>query len=396
MKKENGIKNKLESFFKNTNPAVIRLGAVLLGFLLLVIILNSFTKTKKSKVYNSLNELEEDFKKAVEIYYKKNPKEAPEKNSDYKKIELKELQKHGYLTEFNFREKNKCDGYANTIRTSRTDFYVSTYINCGTTESSSVKLADKIKKDNPVLKSGSEEGGLYDLDTTKKSSGLGSTNNPLTSGYVFKGRNPNNYLKIDNKWFRILKIDGEGDIIALSTTAVLNIRTPWDDSYNKFTNKNTGYNDYKISLIKEKLDERYQTIKNDYPLLAFNMVSKDFCIGSRAVKDMGSDGVSECKETYNAYIAPIAAFDYLNASLSNDCIKGDSPSCADRNYLSNKSSWTSSAVRGTTDKVIKIGVDVLEEEVASKGANVLMEIALNKNTLYLDGNGSMEKPYLIK
>ena len=43
------------------------------------------------------------------------------------------------------------------------------------------------------------------------------------SGYIFRGENVDNYIKLDNKLYRIIKIDGNSDFMIIKDIIVINI-----------------------------------------------------------------------------------------------------------------------------------------------------------------------------
>ena len=114
------------------------------------------------------------------------------------------------------------------VRKLETEYIYVPYLNCG--ESYITKeLHSKVVEDNPVVSSGD---GLY-----------------ATGGnYVFRGEVVNNYVKLENDLWRIVKITSDGSIMLINANG-LRINQPWDDRYNSTREFTSGINNYSVSRM---------------------------------------------------------------------------------------------------------------------------------------------------
>ena len=81
-------------------------------------------------------------------------------------------------------------------------------------------------------------------------------NKPLYASEVV-----NNYIMIDKVKYRIVKIDGNGDIMVVTTST--RERGVFDDRFNLETGENSGINDYSVSRAHESLTTLYNELNED-------------------------------------------------------------------------------------------------------------------------------------
>ena len=130
----------------------------------------------------------------------------------------------------------------------------------------------------------------------------------------------------------------------------------WDDRYNNEKMKNLGINDYKVSRIKEHLNNLYKgstLFKISDKLLITNYSLE---IGKAGEEDDDRSGnLAKSNILDNQYIGLISAKDFMIASLDKNCTKVSSESCANYNYLAkyDYNYWTLTADKDSTNKVFE-------------------------------------------
>ena len=218
----------------------------------------------------------------------------------------------------------------------------------------------------------------------------------LNGELVYRGENPNNYIKFSKKMYRIVKIVDNKAVLILNETFDRGI---WDDRYNIDKNREEGINDYALSRIKthlaNMLEEGKLISKNDQSLLAMH----DLYIGKRSKTDNYNDGTIE-KSTIdpNQYIGLLPLYDYLNGSIDPLCQSASTKNCSNYNYLRNYRNvwWLITGDSLETNKVYKISGGTIESSRASSNSFIRPVIMLTNSALYAGGNGTADDPYLVK
>ena len=123
----------------------------------------------------------------------------------------------------------------------------------------------------------------------------------------------------------------------------------------------------------------------------------EVCMGKRSVNDNIFDLSIECSQTADKYpFTLISASEYYLATLDNNCKSIDDNSCNNYNYLSQiGSTWTITADKDTSYKVWKLNNGVYLSN-ASNPSYVKVVTTLNGELAIESGDGSSEKPYIIK
>lgn len=236
-----------------------------------------------------------------------------------------ENQKYNYAY-----EEKECSKMASDSKTSKDDHgYIIYYYDSASKEINKsdssvlyVPFLDEILKNNTIHVDGEEIDGLYDIDDE----------------YVFRGTNPNNYVKIIGKnekgdavntLFRILSINKKDYKIKL-IKATANASNKWNDSYI----------DYKSSSISGNLQsEDYGSNK----IVVVDYLSGIINGDDYSPQTLKSTIESDSSKFTNAKIAIPSLYDFVNASASSAC--SDSyHSCLSNNFittmLGSNSMWT--------------------------------------------------------
>lgn len=350
----------------------IAIGSIIFLIILLIVL--------KSVVGTRINTktFEKKLETAAKDYYKKYDKKLPKTNGDKTSISIDDLVDAGYLKDPNklLKKGITCEGGVN-ISNNNGYYLYQPVIECSDNYSTDV-LYKKILEDNKNRK---ERDGLYKINNY----------------YLFRGEKVNNYVKFANLNWQILRIN-EDNTIRLILIDNLDA-TEWDDRYNSIEEDNVGKNDYNISRIKEVLDDYFNNSKlklftNENKAL---IVPTELCIGARNELLSLNDGSIECsKKTEKLPLGLLQANEYTIISLDEGCKKTDDYQCTNYNFLAKLNSfWTLTADSSNTYKVYRVSGTVRPAN-ASIYAQPRMVINISPDALCSEGNGTYEKPYIIK
>lgn len=205
--------------------------------------------------------------------------------------------------------------------------------------------------------------------------------------YVFKGLDPDNYLKIDNNMWRILSIDK--DDLSMKIVKVSPLNKAW--------NENTSVSD--LSFMNSTIIEN---LKNDSSILTDklknNFISNSlWYIGNVNLESGNIDVLKsiEKQASLNTDIGLLSISDYANASSSNDCFNNfKSSSCSSSNYLNFKSDyWLINSDSSTLWKVNSTGG--IETHSNYQLLLNVYPVAYLDYSVQLTGEGTASAPYVI-
>lgn len=240
----------------------------------------------------------------------------------------------------------------------------------------SVKFTDYIKENISITETGN---GLYNL------------NNEL----VYRGDNVDNYLKLSEKLYRIVKI--KDDQVVLIYTDSLE-QTIWDDRYNIERDDDSGINNYNVSRIKDYLANLYEgtTLINDSDKLL--ITTHNTQIGKRDNNETDKSGSIENSTVLeNQYLSLLPAYDFLNASTDSNCTTTLAESCTNYNYLAkfNATWWLATGNSKNTYQVYKVKHQI-KTSIANTEGVARVVITLTKDAIYVSGDGTKENPYTVR
>ena len=357
---------------------------IFIGVLIVSIIIFSlvFGREKISKE-SSYKTMEDNLVNVAIKYAKANPKLLPNKEEEMNKINLDTLINSKYINELSAIEDEniKCTGYVQLLYKNEKNLYIP-YLKCGKYYETKT-IADYVISNNEIVTSGD---GLYQYNDV----------------YIFRGENPNNYIQIGNRLYRIMQVSENGEVKVISNKKI-NAYFVWDDRYNTSKDDKTGINDYSKSRLKELLNfiVNNNTYIEDDENNNFSeqeidkMIPHDICIGKRSA----IDSTYECQVIEkDQMLSLITVSDYARASIDTNCKSIFSKSCVNYNYLSQISD-TFRTVTATTDNTYQIyyiddGYAQLTRASNSFRTSIVMYI--DNLSLYNDGEGTLEKPYTIR
>lgn len=347
--------------------------AIILVFLIFNIIGTQLFSKK------SYEEIESIMKNAAIKYYGDNERSLPNTIGNSKEVDDSTLSDGKYMKPMEklLNDKNKsCTGKVRVTNVNNNYKYTS-ILDCGD-DYQTVSFIDYLKKNSQVVENGE---GLY------------SMNDQL----VYRGENVSNYVVLNDKTFRIVKIE-ENEAVLIFVDRLIN--TDWDNRYNTERKSKVGINDYSVSRINDYLQDLYDGedfLTNENKLL---LVSYGVPIGKRDVNSEDKSGELEKADVYeNQYIGLLPLYDFLNASLDENCVISTSTACVNYNYLVkfDISYWTSTADSNTTHKVYKVDIGAGGALTnASTNAAVQPVIHISNDAIYVSGDGSKDNPYKIK
>lgn len=345
-------------------------------FLIIIFIIILIASCSKNARY-SYEELESKMIKAAQNYYFNNQGSLPQKSGDEVELSLQTLISAGYLKPTNemLESGESCTGSV-MILNNRGEYSYFPILNCGENHKTE-SLYEILTDSNNIRTSGN---GLYRVD----------------NGYYFKGDNVNNYVRLNDTDFRIIGIDSDNNIELISKKGVNSI--VWDDRYNISNDSNYGINDFVSnginSRIKDSLEELYNS--EDLDGIRAYLLPMELCIGKVSQDDTSLNEDKVCsKKISDQYIGLLNVYEYLRASLDENCNGMEDYSCTNYNYFADmNSSWTITADADVNFKAFKFDSSGISSYNASNSSSINYVVKISKNTIVSGGSGLEDDPYL--
>lgn len=346
-------------------------------FIMMLFLISSCTNKKYT-----FEKLENQMLKVAKDMYKDNEKDLPSQDKDSKTITLKKMISEGKIEEIEKlfdRDDLKCNGTV-TITNNNGYYNYSPYLNCGK-EYETTYLKDKIIE-NSLVESGI---GLYeDKDN-----------------YIMKGEIDNNYISFNNNLYRILRINSDGSIRVIGLSGVKQI--VWDDRYNQDNNNYLGINEFEYNSLNSRIRDtlhNYYDDEKEWPKEIKNYIlTQSLCIGKRTKNDITKDGTAECSKIIeNETIGLITVYEYLQASLDQNCSYSTDTNCRNYNWLNSSTdftTWTLTAnAENSTTAFVLNGLPKVS--TCSTYSNVLPVFNITDKAIYVSGDGTESNPYTFK
>ena len=308
---------------------------------------------------------------ASKRYYEKNSNLLPKQKYETSTVNLSTLIENGYV---NSKVTSECPVYVTVTNLGNTYDY------------------------NAVTECFKNGTLLNKLLTNKTSSGSGLYD--LNGGYIFRGENPNNYVKLGNFKWRVIGIDSNSNIkLIYSDILYATLFNEWDDRYNEDVDSQRGKNEYltsEKSRLKEYLDNFLSMeINGEYfsGKLISILTRHNVCIGKLNINN-NSNICSKVLD--NQLVSTITTNDYINASLDPLCSLSNSINCQNYNFL-NSYGWTINANAENTYTAYYIDeYEGLKTQFASLRSPVRPVITIKNTVNYLSGTGTEEDPYIVR
>ena len=356
---------------------LIRIGLAIAAIITVVVVVSLLYHTYFYK--KSFSEIEDIMVEATHNYYSDHKKNLPKNKNEIVNIKVDTLISGEYMRpigEYLKDDEILCKGSINVTNVNGKYRYVP-LLDCGNDYSYEL-MTDHIKKRSKIVTSGS---GLYQNE----------------NNYIYRGEKVRNYVSFAGKKWRIIKI--EDDKIHLILNDILE-RTIWDNRYNKDYDSYSGINNYNVSRIREYLENLYKgkTLFNDNDKLLISTFSVNLTKIGEEDKYKYGDNVNYTK-LENQNIGLPSIYDYINASLDENCTYPLSRNCSNYNYFVkyDYDFWLSNV-----DKNCSYYVYVTSSEQgaylsrAATNAFVRPVIAISKDAIYVSGKGTSKNPYVFK
>lgn len=360
------------------------IGIVVGIFVFLIIILFVISSCSKKKL--DYNKIQDSMIASAKQYYSQHQDDLPREDGDTKNINLKKLISEGYMEDPVKTYKDdtlNCDGSI-TVSNNNGYYLYSPSLTCGKNYKSQL-LSDKIIEDSLV-----DTGiGLYEVGDQ----------------YIYKGEVDNNFVRFANhdKLFRIIRINSDGTIRLFEhQQAGEDSKVEWDDRYNPEKSQNTGINDYVVpggisSRVKDAIKDYYISATWPDDMKAY-IVTQELCMNKRSEADITKDGSTECaKKLANQQLGLINVYEFLSASLDNNCNSTAAIACQNYNWLAkySKRIWT---MNGDANDSTKVWFMFSTINKANASAPRYTNVVFNTSdkVTYIQGTGTIDNPYVIR
>ena len=222
--------------------------------------------------------------------------------------------------------------------------------------------------------------GLYDIDDE----------------YIFRGNNPNNYVKLGNggETYRIISLDKNDKTIKLIKVS------PESSSYSK-NNSNefttSSISEYLLNFITQGNLNKYSSKVIESNKWKNGIIDINTTMNYQVLKSV------EATSSVANRLGLINVSDYVISSLDNTCINDIiNPSCKNNNYLYNL--FTSSSVwtmdNSTSGKIITIENGVVTNHTLNSSTDssyrIYPIVILKRSVTIKSGIGTSSSPYIIE
>lgn len=360
-------------------------GSSIIGFFIVILVVVWVISLFKPN-FLSYEKVEEKIVKATEKYYKDNPTLLPIYDGEYS-ILYSTLVSSSYIEPLNeiLEDADKCTVSISVIKYAENYSYIP-YLNCpGSYETK--ELYRTITDNVVTVTSGS---GLYRSDD-----GTLYYKGEVTNNYVVLGINEDE----KNVLWRIVSINNDNSIKIIKTESTEGKYT-WDNRYNVDKGSTSGYNDFEVSRLKDTL-KSFETNNIILPdTLKSKLVAKSWCVGKREINAEDNSGNTECSvlSADSLLFGALTVYEYIRASLDENCAKVTDRSCSNYNYLSSflNNSWFLTGVAENTHKVYSYNTNLISDSTASNDKKLMIVTHLSNKVFYKSGNGTLTDPYIIK
>ncbi len=348
---------------------------VIAAILVVIIIVVVFLSIRGLRV-SSYSALEQKMISAAKNYYQNNTDLLPKEVGGKVEVDAGTLSTNKYMKDLaNIAPRNSsCTGRV-VVKNVNSGYFYQAFIDCGE-QYKTTTLSNYIKTHDAPVTIGE---GLYEN----------------AGNYIYRGENPDNYIKFAGKTYRIVQINADGTIQIIATEKT--DRVVWDDRFNQERNNNDGINDYAVSRIRDTLLTHVNS--NAFTDAERAMLEPhSLCVGHVAENSLSTLGM-ECSSTVDRQVIgllPISS--YVYASLDATCQTPTSGTCQNYNYLGTDYSWwtlTADANNTYRTYMVQLGSSANNTRAASS-AVARVVLRLTENTIYVSGTGTKEDPYIIK
>jgi len=388
----------LENMKKIDKKLLAMMGFVIGVILIIIVLIIVMSLSTGGKL--SYEKIESKLETAAEKYFKDNDSDLPKNIGETTKVDSDDLVSKGYINDLSeYTDKDvTCSAEVIVGKTVEGYDYVAS-LDCDEdykTEFLADKLiAEDLGKDLYKMEDVVTIGETLGMDED----GYDLSSNELMTGYIYRGENPDNYVKIGKNTYRIVKIDGNKDITLVSTLS--KPKSSYDDRYNNEIEKKYGINDYKVSRAYEKLTDYFKNSEKE-DFIKEKVATKNVCIGARSEDETATDGSAECSVVMKGQVyGLLPLFDIINASLDPNCETATNRECTNYNYLMSKQTtyWTMTPSTENTYMAYRISTSSTTPFLISKtnsSSTLKFVYFLSNRLVYESGTGTESDPYIVK
>ena len=384
--------------------------AILVGLLVLLMLFMWISNLLSGGKTYTYEQVENKMVSACKAYTNDNKGVLPSSPNTSTTVSVSTLVNGGYLDALSsyLNTDVNCSGSVEIYLASDGEYTYIPSLSCGN-KYGTTKLSDKVIADNgygTVTGSGLylrlNGSFVYDEDS------LVSFGSDDEFEYVFRGDEVNNFVAIDDNYYRIVAINSNNDMLLIYTGHIQKAVT-WDDRYNDVVGKNQGINIYEQNGIKSRAMEAVESFYSGEAVLnnkeaysdktRYLTVPMNLCVGKRKETDTDISGQIECSlilENQNAGLLP--AYYYMSASLDDNCKTISSKNCGNYNYLSQFEDnwWLLTANSEVTNESYMVSRKYAESALCSYKSYIRPTIMLSSRTVYDGGTGTEADPYIVK
>lgn len=351
--------------------------ALVIGVILVLIIVIVIVMSLSGGRVSNYQQLENKLISAAKNYYQDNSGNLPatigttSEVSDVTLVEGKYIKSMEKLAP----KGSTCSGKV-IVKNVNNGYFYQAFVNCGDSYNTTV-ISDYIKSHTSTVSTGT---GLYEN----------------SGNYIYRGENPNNYIKFADRLYRIVKINSDStmDIIATEKKD----RVVWDDRYNQDRGNSDGINTYSVSRVRDTL-LAYVNSSAFSDSERSMLEPHTLCIGKMNEEADVIYG-SECSETLeNQIIGLLPISSYVYASIDTTCRKPLDGTCQNYNYLTDVEFnwWTLTADSNSTHRVYSVSSESSPYTTrAASASNAREVLRITDNVVYVSGTGTQTDPYVVK
>lgn len=368
------MKDYIKKLYDNKYFPYFLMGGVIAIICFFIIIYFTFFYTKKVSYSNYRSVI----KNAAVNYCNDNCNTLFD-NNDSVVVPVETLMNKGYMSSFQKMYDDSdisCDGKV-TINKNYNNYNYIVNVDCGDAYKDKT-INDYFSTNVHLVETGD---GLYSFGNYK----------------VYRGEYVNNYVLFDKTLFRIVRINSDNSLTLVLDDYSKNINGVWDDRYNSTYYNNFGFNDYLVSRAQEFLHS-IMTIE-DYKGAFKKSINYDYCIGSKSSSSTKNDYSEVCSKTVSDYIGLLTVDDIIISSLDKNCNSVEnSMACQNYNYISkyDRNFWLMTSDNENTKNVYRYDIDEIDAVKCSSRSSFRFILTISGDEIYKSGDGSKEKPFVLK
>lgn len=269
--------------------------------------------------------------------------------------------------------------------------YEKANVNCTEEKNAYLACLGLELEDNPNIEV--KTVSLYNTLLSKKDS-IGLSNDTIENRLVFKGSNPENYIKIGNKSARIISIEPNGTFKVI-----------FNDNNNpiQFDNMRDGSPSSTANYFTNS--RLYNQLQNNFNALEYNSkyVKGKFYTGAVDNSDTIQKGLERMESEHaESRYGIISLSDYIKGSSSSQCdptstasINDAKNNCKNDNWLNTtKQSWTTTLV-GNINHYMTYSIGAEQSLVTEEHNYNLVVFLPNSIRVAESGDGTISNPYIV-